>query len=658
MRRVALIVLASLALLSPASAQVTPAYGGCATSAYAFNWCTATGGASGAKSVFSTQPAFDNYVSVTGGSPSGTMIFGTGVVGGVAYGGMTTNASGWSSFATYPHIFTGSASPTGDNSWIYGIPTGGFHSFEVNTVPSFTVYSSRVYVGSVTPPSTLNSRYLQVFSNDATAFEVGIPSNDMTTIPNPVFKVNAAAASVATGVSVVGAAAGGGVAVAATSSGTDENITLNAKGAGTITIGNVSTGAITLSRATTVSAALTYGGVTLTNAVTGTGKMVLDTSPVFTTPALGTPSSGVVTNLTGTASININGTVGATTPATGAFTTGTFSSATNNTLGTAASGAVQVTAGGLGVSGNFTAGGGVSALTTSGFYFGATQAMFVHATNYTRLNDPLGALKMIIGNSNDPTTYARNNTFIWQVASGASNLATMTTGSLSAIGTAAWSYKMDRNTTAATAGQGLTIDSGGAIAGTNNLAGGDLTLKSGISTGTGTSSVIVATPTPSGSGSTDNTPTTRLTVDSTGLTLTTLQSDTAQTDATLCARTSDNLVMKGTGTLGICLGTSSARFKNNIASMEVGLEAINKLRPVNFYYKKGYGDEGVRKQYGFLAEEVVDVIPDLVGRDRQGKPLSVDIVGLTPIIVKSLQELKAANDNLRAEVERLKRGKR
>jgi hypothetical protein len=39
------------------------------------------------------------------------------------------------------------------------------------------------------------------------------------------------------------------------------------------------------------------------------------------TPALGTPASGVVTNLTGTASININGTVGATTPAAGAFTT-------------------------------------------------------------------------------------------------------------------------------------------------------------------------------------------------------------------------------------------------------------------------------------------------------------------------------------------------
>ena len=36
---------------------------------------------------------------------------------------------------------------------------------------------------------------------------------------------------------------------------------------------------------------------------------------------MGTPSSGTVTNLTGTASININGTVGATTATTGAFTT-------------------------------------------------------------------------------------------------------------------------------------------------------------------------------------------------------------------------------------------------------------------------------------------------------------------------------------------------
>ena len=50
--------------------------------------------------------------------------------------------------------------------------------------------------------------------------------------------------------------------------------------------------------------------------------------------ALGTPSSGTVTNLTGTASININGTVGATTASTGAFTTISATGVITSTLAT------------------------------------------------------------------------------------------------------------------------------------------------------------------------------------------------------------------------------------------------------------------------------------------------------------------------------------
>jgi hypothetical protein len=47
----------------------------------------------------------------------------------------------------------------------------------------------------------------------------------------------------------------------------------------------------------------------------------MSTSPTLVTPALGTPTALVGTNITGTAtSFNINGTVGATTPATGVFT--------------------------------------------------------------------------------------------------------------------------------------------------------------------------------------------------------------------------------------------------------------------------------------------------------------------------------------------------
>jgi hypothetical protein len=64
---------------------------------------------------------------------------------------------------------------------------------------------------------------------------------------------------------------------------------------------------------------------------TGTGALVFANSPTLVTPALGTPASGVVTNLTGTASININGTVGATTPSTGAFTTLSVSGASTFT---------------------------------------------------------------------------------------------------------------------------------------------------------------------------------------------------------------------------------------------------------------------------------------------------------------------------------------
>jgi len=74
--------------------------------------------------------------------------------------------------------------------------------------------------------------------------------------------------------------------------------------------------------------------VSVTN--TGSGSNVLATSPTLVTPALGTPSALVGTNITGTAtSFNINGTVGATTPATGAFTTLTTSSTVTFNGGTA-----------------------------------------------------------------------------------------------------------------------------------------------------------------------------------------------------------------------------------------------------------------------------------------------------------------------------------
>jgi hypothetical protein len=92
------------------------------------------------------------------------------------------------------------------------------------------------------------------------------------------------------------------------------------------TASNVTTNANLTGAVTSVGNATSLGSFTSAQLLgaltdeTGTGAAVFATSPTLVTPALGTPASGVVTNLTGTASININGTVGATTPAAGTFT--------------------------------------------------------------------------------------------------------------------------------------------------------------------------------------------------------------------------------------------------------------------------------------------------------------------------------------------------
>lgn len=74
---------------------------------------------------------------------------------------------------------------------------------------------------------------------------------------NPVLNVDASTASVVTGLNLKGAAAAAGMAVSVTSSGTNESLTLDAKGSGTISLGTVSTGAIVLGTATGVTGAIT-----------------------------------------------------------------------------------------------------------------------------------------------------------------------------------------------------------------------------------------------------------------------------------------------------------------------------------------------------------------------------------------------------------------
>lgn len=85
-----------------------------------------------------------------------------------------------------------------------------------------------------------------VILTTASANGLAVGANGST---NPVLKVNASTASVATGLSITGAAAAGGAAVAVISSGTNENLTVDAKGSGTITLAGTSTGNVVVPRA-------------------------------------------------------------------------------------------------------------------------------------------------------------------------------------------------------------------------------------------------------------------------------------------------------------------------------------------------------------------------------------------------------------------------
>jgi hypothetical protein len=68
--------------------------------------------------------------------------------------------------------------------------------------------------------------------------------------------------------------------------------------------------------------------------------------------------------------------------------------------------------------------------------------------------------------------------------------------------------------------------------------------------------------------------------------------------------------------------TSSSRFKDDIKPMERLSEALFALKPVTFHYKKVIDPAGMQ-QFGLVAEEVEKVNPDLVVRDKEGKPYSV-----------------------------------
>ncbi len=92
---------------------------------------------------------------------------------------------------------------------------------------------------------------------------------------------------------------------------------------------------------------------------------------------------------------------------------------------------------------------------------------------------------------------------------------------------------------------------------------------------------------------------------------------------------------------------SDRRYKKDIQTLDGtdALQSIMRLRPVNYRWK----DKKMLKnlQYGLIAQEVRDVLPELVtGRETKTERLGLNYDGLIAPLIASVQELKRSQDRI------------
>jgi hypothetical protein len=116
---------------------------------------------------------------------------------------------------------------------------------------------------------------------------------------------------------------------------------------------------------------------------------------------------------------------------------------------------------------------------------------------------------------------------------------------------------------------------------------------------------------------------------------------TARFGSAIVANLGTGLVYSNGGTL-TSTNPSDQRLKNNIQSISYGLNEVLKLNPVTFDWKEDKINQG--KQYGFIAQEVQKVMPDLVKNLGIKDYLGLDKEAIFTILVKAIQEL---NDKIK-----------
>jgi hypothetical protein len=105
----------------------------------------------------------------------------------------------------------------------------------------------------------------------------------------------------------------------------------------------------------------------------------------------------------------------------------------------------------------------------------------------------------------------------------------------------------------------------------------------------------------------------------------------------------------GTGIAGTC--ASDRRFKKDVTPFGPVLDRLAALQPVHYYWRSAEFPErhfGNSKNYGLIAQDVEQVLPELVVTNDDGFK-AVDYSELPLLIIQAVKELKAENEKLRAE---------
>lgn len=376
--------------------------------------------------------------------------------------------------------------------------------------------------------------------------------------------------------------------------------------------------------------------------------------------ALGTPSSGTLTNATGLPiggitglGSNVGTALAATLNGSGALVATTGASLVTPALGVAT--ATSLAVGGATLGGNAVAVTGNAAISGSLYLAGVTDPgygtgsigtsniIFSTAGIRTRVGGAqnkviLDTVVSVVGGTDN----AVGGFGVWNTDGGSIDT--------KLIRKAAANWQLGFADAAAPVAQTLSAQS--VVAGTSNTAGALWKHVGSLSTGSGVSGDISFQTGGTGAGATvQNTAVDALVIKGAtqNIRLPAITSDAALTDSTVCQDTTNHALFSGSGTLGICLGTSSARYKHDVSNLGLGLHAIMGLQPKRYFLDRQHGDP-TKPYYGFLAEDGVGVLPELVGNDNVGRPNTFDYLGIVPILVRAVQEQQVEIEILRRMV--------